>query len=49
LAIASFLALQIPLNEGMTEAKNYFNRVIQTGKNNEIGQGHGPEHYFYKY
>lgn len=48
-AIASFLAQQIPLNSAVKEAKNYINQAIETGKDYDIGKGHGPVHHFYKY
>jgi len=48
-AIASFLAQQMPLNQAISEAKNYINQAIQTGQNYKIGKGHGPVHHFFKY
>ena len=46
-AIASFLALQFPLNEAVRKAKDYINQAIIKGANFKIGKGHGPVHHFH--
>ncbi|WEG72535.1 bifunctional hydroxymethylpyrimidine kinase/phosphomethylpyrimidine kinase [Vagococcus intermedius] len=44
-AIASQLALGLPLNLAVAEAKNYITLAIQHSL--AIGSGHGPTHHFY--
>lgn len=48
-AVASFLALGLPLNEAVQHAKEYINNAIIEGAAYQIGQGHGPVHHFYKF
>ncbi len=48
-AIASFLALGLPLNDAVRRAKDYITRAIARGAEYTTGKGHGPVHHFYKY
>lgn len=48
-AIAAFLAKGLSLNESVRQAKEYVNAAIREGANYQIGNGHGPVHYFYKF
>ncbi len=48
-AIASFLALGLPLNDAVRHAKNYIDRAIISGAAYTLGKGHGPVHHFYKH
>lgn len=48
-AIASFLALGLPLNDAVRHAKNYIDRAIICGAAYTLGKGHGPVHHFYKH
>ncbi|MCA1744710.1 MAG: hydroxymethylpyrimidine/phosphomethylpyrimidine kinase, partial [Bacteroidales bacterium] len=46
-AIASFLALQLPLNETICRAKDYIYGAIVEGSKYQIGKGNGPVHHFH--
>ncbi|WP_291857970.1 bifunctional hydroxymethylpyrimidine kinase/phosphomethylpyrimidine kinase [Marinilabilia sp.] len=46
-AIASFLALDKPLEQAVGKGKDYISSAIQAGKDFKLGQGHGPVHHFY--
>ncbi|MBN2272911.1 MAG: bifunctional hydroxymethylpyrimidine kinase/phosphomethylpyrimidine kinase [Bacteroidales bacterium] len=48
-AIASFLALGLPLNEALGKAKEYISGAIVSGEGYTLGRGHGPVHHFFKY
>ncbi|MEA1887658.1 MAG: bifunctional hydroxymethylpyrimidine kinase/phosphomethylpyrimidine kinase [Bacteroidota bacterium] len=48
-AIASFIALGLPLNEAIRNADDYIHQAIKSGTDYKIGKGHGPVHHFYKY
>lgn len=48
-AIASFIALGLPLNVAVRNANDYVHRAIKSGAEYEIGKGHGPVHHFYKF
>ncbi|MBN1416125.1 MAG: bifunctional hydroxymethylpyrimidine kinase/phosphomethylpyrimidine kinase [Bacteroidales bacterium] len=48
-AIASFLALGLPLNDAVKKAKEYIDRAIVSGAGYALGKGHGPVHHFFKY
>lgn len=48
-AIASFLALGLPLTDAIKNAKEYIDRAIINGAGYTLGEGHGPVHHFYKY
>ena len=46
-AIATFLALGLPLEEAVGKAKAYVYKGIENGKDIHIGEGHGPLNHFY--
>lgn len=47
-AIASNLALGLPLQEAVGKAKQYITTAIENAVNLDIGKGHGPTHHFYE-
>lgn len=46
-AIASCLALGMPLEEACRTAKHYLNGAIAAAAKESVGHGHGPLHHFY--
>lgn len=48
-AIASFIALGLPLNDAIRKADDYIHKAIKSGAGYTTGKGHGPVHHFYKY
>ncbi|MFO7851971.1 MAG: bifunctional hydroxymethylpyrimidine kinase/phosphomethylpyrimidine kinase [Bacteroidota bacterium] len=48
-AIASFIALGLPLNNAIRKADDYIHKAIKNGAGYTTGKGHGPVHHFYKY
>lgn len=46
-AIATYLALGIPMEKAVEKAKLYLYKGIETGKDIQIGHGHGPLNHFY--
>lgn len=46
-AIASALALGLPLPEACRLAKRYLLQAIEAAKDNSVGKGQGPVHHFY--
>jgi hydroxymethylpyrimidine/phosphomethylpyrimidine kinase len=48
-AVASFLALGLPLNDAVKHAVDYIHEAILHGAEYEIGKGHGPVHHFYRF
>ena len=48
-AIASFLALGLPLHDAVKKAKEYIDKAIVSGAGYSLGKGHGPVHHFFKY
>lgn len=48
-AIASLLAMDLSLNDAVTQAKDYINNAIVSGAEYTLGKGHGPVHHFYQY
>lgn len=48
-AVASFLALGLPLSDAVKKAKEYIGQAIAEGAKYEIGKGHGPVHHFYNF
>lgn len=48
-AVASFLALGLPLNDAVINAINYVHKAIVNGAHYTTGKGHGPVHHFYQY
>ncbi|HKK69564.1 MAG TPA: bifunctional hydroxymethylpyrimidine kinase/phosphomethylpyrimidine kinase, partial [Bacteroidales bacterium] len=47
-AVASFLALDEPLEQAVRKGKDYISHAIEAGKDYKLGHGHGPVHHFYK-
>ena len=47
-AIAAGLAHGREMAVAVREAKEYINGAILSGKDYELGQGHGPVHHFYR-
>lgn len=48
-AVASFLALGLPLNDSVKNAGDYIHQAILNGAHYSTGKGHGPVHHFYQY
>jgi len=48
-AIASFIALELSLNDAVRNANDYIHRAIRSGADYTMGKGHGPVHHFYKF
>ncbi len=47
-ALAAFLSQGFELTKAVTQAKDFINGAIISGKDYAIGKGHGPVHHFYK-
>lgn len=48
-ALAAFLAQGLSLTDAVGAAKEYISAAILAGAAYEIGHGHGPVHYFYRF
>ncbi len=48
-AIASFLALGLPLPQAVGRAEDYVHRAVEAGARYRTGKGHGPVHHFWSW
>lgn len=48
-AIASYLAMEEPIEEAVQLAENYIHKAIINGDEYRLGKGHGPVDHFFKY
>ena len=48
-AIAAGLALGLPMEEAVTEAKKYLTEALKSGANYKLGSGHGPVQHFFSF
>ncbi|ALJ00788.1 bifunctional hydroxymethylpyrimidine kinase/phosphomethylpyrimidine kinase [Rufibacter tibetensis] len=46
-AIAAYLALGLPLQQAITQARDYVHQAIDQGKDVKTGAGHGPLNHFF--